>query len=148
MHLLKHIQATCQEQIQTRKSPSKHDRLQALRSFGRNPDPLYKGLHYRSSDPRFDSIWNELQPLTPADHDPAQPDHWWNLLQDDVAGHFEQDKRNGEGEQGDIVAVALWVHVQTLFQPFNPRVGNIGSIDKGDQEKKKEDWHDMKVQLE
>lgn len=90
----------------------------------------------------------DLQALTPADHDATQPDHGWNLLQDDIAGNLEQNQRNGEGEQGHIVAVTRWVHVQTLFQAFNPRVGDVGAIDKGDQEENKEDGNDTKVELE
>ena len=63
---------------------------------------------------------------TPEDHDDAEPGGWRQPLQDQIARNLEENVRNEEHEEGDVVVCTD--HFQVLGQALDLCIADIGPV--------------------
>ena len=60
---------------------------------------------------------------TPGEHYCTYPDRWTHLLQDHVARNFEENVRDEEHKQCDIVVFSF--HFEVFCEPLYPSIANV-----------------------
>lgn len=81
-----------------------------------------------------------------AKHADTQPDAGLHLFQQDVGRDLEEDVRDEEDDKGCVVAVVS-VEVKFLAKAKDIGVGNVDSIQKGQQVHDAQKWDDMEIYL-
>ena len=81
-----------------------------------------------------------------AKHAYTKPDAGLHLFQQDVGRDLEEDIRDEEDDKGRIVAVVS-VEVEFLAEAKDIGVGNVDSIQKGQQVHDAQKWDDMEIYL-
>jgi hypothetical protein len=65
-------------------------------------------------------------------HDDGNEDGWAEALQQDIGGRFEDRIRHEEERERSIVLAGANI-IQTLLQPIDLGIANVGTIEKGEK---------------
>lgn len=85
------------------------------------------------------------QILTPKNHNRAQPCARCDLLQNNVARHLEEDIRDEEDEQRDVVLFTL--EPEAFFKTLDFRIPDVGAVEEGEEEEDEERRDNVEVAL-
>ena len=83
--------------------------------------------------------------LTPQYHDRAQPSRRIGLANEQVARDLDENIRNEEDEESNIVVMAF--HVEILLESLNARIANVDAVNEGKHVEETNDWHHTKVEF-